>query len=129
MIAALPAASTIDCPAVPSFTQATAVDDCGSLFILTFADVTTPGACAGSYSVTRTWTATDSCGNSSQASQTINVQDITAPVIAPLPAATTIDCPAIPSFTKATAIDDCGSLFTLTFADVTTPGLAPDHIA
>jgi hypothetical protein len=30
----------------------------------------------------RTWTATDSCGNSSTASQTINVQDKTAPVIA-----------------------------------------------
>jgi hypothetical protein len=46
------------------------------------ADVTTDGDCAGSYSVTRTWTATDSCGNSSTASQTINVQDKTAPVIA-----------------------------------------------
>jgi hypothetical protein len=71
----------------------TATDACGSAFTLTSADVTTNGSCAGSYSVTRTWTATDSCGNSSTASQTINVQDKTAPVIAALPA-TTIDCPA-----------------------------------
>ncbi len=94
VIAALPGPSTIDCPAAPVFTQATAVDACGSAFTLTFNDVTTPGACAGSYSVTRTWTATDACGNASQASQTINVQDITAPVIAALPGPSTIDCPA-----------------------------------
>jgi hypothetical protein len=71
---------TIDCPATPVFAVATATD-AGSAFTLTSADVTTNGSCAGSYSITRTWTATDSCGNSSTASQTINVQDKTAPVI------------------------------------------------
>jgi hypothetical protein len=91
------------------------------LLSLTSADVTTNGSCAGSYSVTRTWTATDSCGNSSTASQTINVQDKTAPVIAALPATSTIDCPATPVFAVATATDACGA-FTLTSADVTTNG-------
>ncbi|MBK9105948.1 MAG: hypothetical protein IPL92_15590 [Saprospiraceae bacterium] len=70
-------------PATPAFATATATDACGSLFTLTFADVTvTPGSCAGSYTVTRTWTATDGCGNVSTAAQVINVQDIDAPVIA-----------------------------------------------
>ncbi|MFZ4546173.1 MAG: gliding motility-associated C-terminal domain-containing protein, partial [Bacteroidales bacterium] len=122
VISALPASTTIDCPATPVFAVAVAVDACGSAFTLTFNDVTTPGACSGSYSTTRTWTATDACGNSSTASQTINVQDITAPVISALPATTTIDCPSTPVFAVATAIDACGSAFTLTFADVTTPG-------
>ncbi len=122
VIAALPAETTINCPAVPEFAVASATDNCGSDFTLTFADVTTPGACAGSYSVTRTWTATDACGNTSEASQKINVQDVTAPVIAALPAETTVNCPAVPEFTVASATDNCGSDFTLTFADVTTPG-------
>ncbi len=122
MIDALPATTTIDCPAAPIFAVATATDNCGSAFTLTYFDVTTPGACAGSYSITRTWTATDDCGNSSTASQTINVQDITAPVIDALPATTTIDCPAAPIFAVATATDNCGSAFTLTYFDVTTPG-------
>ncbi len=50
-------------------------------------------------------------------------------MIAALPAATTIDCPATPLFAQATAIDACGSAVTLTFNDVTTPGAAPDITA
>ncbi|MBK7030034.1 MAG: hypothetical protein IPH45_12850, partial [Bacteroidales bacterium] len=123
VIASLPAPTTIDCPATPEFATATATDECGSAFTLTYEDATTPGICAGAYSVTRTWTATDACGNISSASQTINVQDISAPVIASLPAPTTIDCPATPEFASATATDECGSAFTLTYEDVTTPGI------
>src|SRR6185503_17418771 len=118
----LPLASTINCPATPVFAVASGSDECGSSFTLTFNDVTTAGACAGSYSVTRTWTALDACGNSSSASQTINVQDISAPLIDPLPLATTINCPATPVFAVASASDECGSAFTLTFDDVTTAG-------
>jgi gliding motility-associated-like protein len=122
VIAILPEVSTISCPAVPAFTTATAMDNCGSIASLIFADVTTNGPCAGSYVVTRTWTATDACGNAATASQTINVQDTTAPVIAALPEASTISCPAIPEFAQASATDGCGSTTTLTFADVTTNG-------
>src|SRR5207247_8763906 len=115
VIAALPAPKTISCPATPVFAVATATDACGSAFTLTFADVKTNGACAGSYSVTRTWTAADACGNSTTASQTINVTDTTAPVIAALPAPSTISCPALFLSAVATATDACGSAFTLTF--------------
>ncbi|ESU24964.1 hypothetical protein FEDK69T_05230 [Flavobacterium enshiense DK69] len=122
VIATLPTPSTINCPAVPQFAQASVTDNCGPGFTLTHSDATTQGQCAGSYSVTRTWIATDACGNSSTKSQTINVQDVTAPVIAALPATSTINCPAVPQFATATANDACGSAFTLTFNDVTTPG-------
>jgi len=127
VIASLPAPTTINCPATPSFTQATATDACDPSVGLTSADVTTPGNCPGNYSVTRTWTATDDCGNTSTASQTINVHDITAPVIASLPAPTTINCPATPSFTQATATDACDPSVDLTSADVTTPGNCPGN--
>ncbi|HEY4617281.1 MAG TPA: T9SS type A sorting domain-containing protein [Flavobacterium sp.] len=121
VIAELPGPTTVECPAVLSFATPTATDNC-TMKSLTFADVRTDGNCAGNYSVTRTWTATDDCGNSSQASQTINVQDITDPVIAALPGASTIDCPALPSFAQATATDACDASVTLTFADVRTDG-------
>src|SRR5207247_8442722 len=118
VIAALPAPSTIECPAAPSFAAASATDACGSGFTLTFSDATN-ALCGASYRVTRTWTATDACANSSQASQTINVEDHTGPVIAALPGPSTIECPAAPSFAAASATDACGSGFTLTFSDAT----------
>src|SRR2546428_5224136 len=117
-IAALPRPTTIECPATPSFTAATATDACGSSFTLTSVDVTN-ALCGASYRVTRTWTASDACNNSSSASQVITVADTSAPVIAALPGPTTIECPATPSFTAATATDACASSFTLTSADVT----------
>src|SRR5260221_9916536 len=80
---------------------------------------TTSFWCA-SYSVTRTWTALDACGNSSTASQTINVEDNTEPVIATLPSTSSIGWPFTPVFAQATAIDACGSTFTLSSNDVTT---------
>jgi gliding motility-associated-like protein len=122
VIAALPATTTIACPATPEFAQAVATDNCAGDVTLTFNDVTTNGACAGSYSVTRTWTATDACGNTASATQTINVEDTSAPVIDALPETATIDCPATPEFAQATATDACGSDFTLTFEDTTTQG-------
>jgi gliding motility-associated-like protein len=80
VIDALPATSTINCPALPVFAQATASDENGTISSLTFVDSVTAGNCAGSYSTTRTWKAKDACGNISvPVSQTIIVQDITAP--------------------------------------------------
>src|SRR5204862_435492 len=98
-LTALPAPSTIECPATPSFTTPTATDACDASPTLTFADVTTPGSCPQSQVVTRTWTATDHCNNSPAARQVITVVDTTAPVISALPAPSTIECPATPSFT------------------------------
>ncbi|WP_205728810.1 HYR-like domain-containing protein, partial [Flavobacterium rhamnosiphilum] len=83
VISQLPNETTINCPVKPEFAQATATDNVDTTVSLAFDDVTTQGQCAGSYSVTRTWTAADDCGNTSTKSQTINVQDNTAPTITP----------------------------------------------
>ena len=89
-----PADITVNCedPSVPAATgTATATDNCDAAPVITFARCYYTGSCAGNYVITRTWTATDNCGNASTCVQTITVQDITAPVIT-CPADVTLNC-------------------------------------
>src|SRR6187551_3209722 len=83
--------SPINCPAVPTFVPPTATDACDVSVTITFVDVSTPGSCSGNYSTTRTWTATDDCGNTTTCSGTIVVRDITPPIIT-CPANVTVSC-------------------------------------
>src|SRR6185369_9201253 len=58
--------------------------------------------------ITRTWTASDGCGNSSTAAQVITVIDTTAPAVTTAPGAdATIECPAAPVFSAPVFTDAC----------------------
>ncbi|MBK8583405.1 MAG: hypothetical protein IPL86_16770 [Flavobacteriales bacterium] len=103
--------SPISCPAAPVFGTATATYSCGSSIPISFADVDVAGSCAGTYVRTRTWTATDDCGNTATCSQSVTVQDMTAPVLT-CAADETIGCDEStdPSNTgSSTATDNCGT--------------------
>src|SRR4029453_13642542 len=53
--------ATIDCTASPNFTAPTAVDDCSGATVNLLTNTTTGNTCIRTY--TRTWDATDACGN------------------------------------------------------------------
>jgi gliding motility-associated-like protein len=69
------------------------------------------GSCVNSYVLTRTWTATDECGNTTTHKQTITVVDTTKPVfVEALPQNITYSCDAeVPTAPTLTANDNCGT--------------------
>lgn len=93
--------SPIQCPATPNFGLATATDGCDANPAITFTDVTTPGPNPQEFSVTRTWIATDDCGNTAICNSTIIVAGYTLP---------TIICP--PNIIKNTDLNLCGAVVT-----------------
>ena len=106
----------------------TATDDCHS-FTVTFSDTVANGTCAQERTITRTWTAADDCGNSTNNTQTISIQDDVAPTIN-CPANVTVDCNAstAPGNTgTATANDSCDNSVTPTYSDSAVQGTCPQE--
>jgi hypothetical protein len=104
-----PADITIECdePTDPSHTgNPTTADNCDSSPTITYSDVSTPGFCSEAETITRTWTVTDACGNSSSCDQGIEVVDTTPPQIHCNAPATVTPVDAPVSFT-ATSTDNC----------------------
>ncbi|MCZ8298252.1 MAG: gliding motility-associated C-terminal domain-containing protein, partial [Flavobacterium sp.] len=123
-VEALPADVTAECSNVPAAVTLTATDNCGAANV-TFNEVTTAGSCPGAYTLTRTWTATDACGNTTTHVQTVTVQDTTNPTfVEALPADVTAECSNVPAAVTLTATDNCGAA-NVTFNEVTTAGSCP----
>ena len=121
-----PADDTIECDAstAPANTgTATATDNSGLAPTITFSDVDVPVS-GNNYVKIRTWTATDTAGNSSMCDQIITVTDTMAPAIT-CPADITIECNTdqSPAATgTATAVDNCEAMPTISFTDAFMPG-------
>ena len=79
--------------------------------------------CGNTKVITRTWTATDACGNATSGDQVITVVDTTPPSIS-VPASVTIECGADESSAsngRATGSDTCGDV-TITESDTSVAG-------
>ena len=126
-------APTLSCPAnvtigcttntLPAGTgNGTAIDNCDVSPLAIYSDVTTESpSCPQEYTITRTWTSTDVCGNSSTCTQLITIDDSLPPVMS-CPANVTIECidDTTPVNTGlATSSDLCDAAPSMTHSDVT----------
>ena len=96
--------------------------------VITVEEETTAGACAGDYVITRTFTATDDCGNATSATQTITIIDTTAPELT-IPADYTAECSDVHPMDEATATDNCGAVvITVEEVETTAGACAGDYV-
>ncbi|MFM7727417.1 MAG: hypothetical protein ACKO7B_11985, partial [Flavobacteriales bacterium] len=103
---------TAECDNIPAAAVVTATDNCDSDVSVSFTESSEEGNCAGSYTITRTWTSTDDCGNQSSFTQTIQVVDTTAPEFNEFPIYTSAECNE--EVDAPTATDNCsGATVTL----------------
>ncbi len=113
--------------------MASAVDNCDPAPTVTATDsIAASGVCLQEYTIYRTWTASDDCGNTSSCTQIIIIDDSTPPVIS-CPGDVTLDCTAstLPSAVAApgfaSATDDCDPEVIPTYSDVTIEGACPQE--
>jgi len=121
----------LDCTQDPGATDvsntgvATASDNCDAEVIPTYEDQLIPSSCPQTYTVLRTWTATDSCDNTISCVQTIEVIDEDAPEIE-CPDDVTLDCTEDPdALPLPPAIDNCSSDVVVTRSDEFLGGNCP----
>jgi hypothetical protein len=95
-----PGNTVAECSSIPAAATVTATDNCGPNPPVTLNETTTPGGvCPQVYTITRTWTATDACGNTASCVQIITVTDSTAP---------TLVCPPTITMTADAALCSAG---------------------
>lgn len=114
---------TVECNAIPTNAHVTVTDNCSSDLEINTTETIANSICEDSYTIIRTWMATDYCGNSVSASQQITVEDNTPPVFIGVPNDTLINCSTAPSppiiGQGIKAVDLCDTSVEITLAEQT----------
>lgn len=132
IIITCPGPASISCSSLvpaPNPLLVTAIDNCsGPVSVIFLSDVITNQTCANRYTLTRTYRASDLCGNSSLCLQVFTVNDISLPIIT-CPANINLSCsdpiPA-PNILLVSATDNCGGNPVISFiSDVNVNMICP----
>ncbi len=137
----VPADITVDCAAVPPPASPSATDNCDDNVTITLEE-SGNGDCTSDYFITRTWTATDDCGNITTAQQIVNVIannnsncgtnpcETTPPVLNNIPSNVTVNCDEIPNVpVNITATDNCDTNVEIAFEESQTAGSCAEGYA
>lgn len=124
VISGFPDSITLSCPnPVPVLPAQFVSDNCDTSMVITNTIVRSDSLCDGSYTMTVTWSATDDCGNTGMAVQTVLVRDTVGPVFTLVPADKTFRCdtfmlPPVPAMgVGIIATDNCSPVTSITTQD------------
>lgn len=124
-----PESYTTECSqdSIPVFEGLEAIDNCSGDVQITYLGEASEGdACVTT--LTRTWSATDLCGNRSECVQVITVVDTTAPVLSNLPEAEiTVECSAVPTADGVSIADNCDANPTMVYNEERIDGNCPGN--
>src|SRR5207237_1436846 len=110
---------TVECTAAWTFDAPSFSDTCGLVTNAILSTVTNTAAhCGNTFDATRTWEATDACGNKARCSQKVTVVDTTAPTITCV-ADKTVECTAAWTFDAPSFSDTCGLVTNAILSTVT----------
>ena len=116
---------TVGCGTAWTFDEPVASDDCSTNVLVTILATETNGVCP--QIMTRTWVATDPCGNTNTCAQTVTVADTTPPVLT-CASNKTVGCGTAWTFDEPVASDDCSTNVLVTILGTETNGVCPQFI-
>jgi large repetitive protein len=117
-----PADLTVNCDEIPTIESAIIqfTDNCGNVS-LNQNEVRVDGDCSGNYTLIRTYSLTDDCGNASEWIWTLTVVDPLAPEIFGVPQDATIGCGDVIPTADVFALDNCNEFPNLDLSAETIP--------
>ncbi|WP_299228698.1 gliding motility-associated C-terminal domain-containing protein, partial [uncultured Psychroserpens sp.] len=131
----VPADIAIECDQDPNELTLTGdvtdeADNCSTGLEATFSDAVADGACANESVITRTWTLTDDCDNTTTLVQTITIQDTTAPsLVSDLEDEIFVVCNEIPVVPELVFEDACSTNISVSFTEnSTSDGTTEDYM-
>jgi gliding motility-associated-like protein len=119
----VPADVKLKCGDVPTPAATPSVfDECDKAVVTTMVE-TNEVLCGKGFKVVRIWMATDACGNSSTAKQTLILEDTEKPRILNVPSGIALTCQdVIPTGVGVIAVDNCDDNPRVTMSDLVTRG-------
>jgi hypothetical protein len=123
-----PVGETVSCESVPPPPTLTASDNCdASVEVALGTHDREDGSCPDNYTLTRTWTAIDNVGLEASETQTIEVEDSSAPVLDTPPSDQTVECDSVPGPGMLGAMDNCDDDPMISFMQNRVDGSCPSN--
>ena len=103
------------CNALPPAPEPQVTDNCDDNVDVAFVETVVGEGCT--FTIIRSWIASDDCGNTSVVSQSVIVEDTEAPIFVNVPAEQTVECSDLDGLNFPEVTDDCGNTVAIVFED------------
>ncbi len=136
VLVGVPTDLMIDCDdPIPAVATVTATDNCATGLVPSFSQTNSQSSNTNTcnhydYTIVRTWTVSDGCGNSVTQSQTINIEDTVQPTFN-IPGDTVVNCGTpVDTMTLGSysnVADNCSSVLNITMTEIVNAGTCPQE--